>query len=374
MKMWTLQNLLFTLCIALNDVTSAAALIHVSGYEGREAEVSCPYEEKYKSVEKYLCRTTCSDILIRTTDGRTSRYSIYDDKNKRVFTVSISGLRSTDAGTYWCGFDVFLFDTYTEVKLDVRPDRCCDHFTQVQGHEDGQVSISCPYESEHRNNLKYICRGKQPSTCLQGAVIASDRKQNGRFSIDDDKTSNQFTVTITSLTRKDSGFYLCAVRRHTGLDVFSSVELQVKEWCCVNTHNLSSIMRLPVTMECPYPSQHRTNRKFLCKGDHRNNCTAMVWSHSISKQTDHRFTLQDDAASSLFLVTITQLEAGDAGTYWCGSDLQWSVGNYTKIQLSVDFPQHRGTVKPFSRKPAKGVFVSLLIALWGQKYVHIITL
>ncbi|XP_027139469.1 uncharacterized protein LOC113746706 isoform X4 [Larimichthys crocea] len=82
-------------------------------------------------------------------------------------------------------------------------------------------------------------------------------------------------------------------------------------------------------MQCPYPPQHRDNRKFLCKGDQRNNCADMVTNGS-------RFTLQDDVASSSFLVMITELKAGDAGTYWCGSDSQWSANNYTKIQLSVD--------------------------------------
>ncbi|XP_042247055.1 polymeric immunoglobulin receptor-like [Thunnus maccoyii] len=345
--MWSLQNLLFTLCIASSQVISAAGLIRVSGYEGREAKVSCPYEEGYESYEKYLCRNECGDddVLITTTRGKTDRYSIDDDKNKRVFTATISDLSSTDAGKYWCGVTRTGKDIYTEVKLDVKPDRCCDHFAKVQGYEDSSVSINCSYKSEDRNNLKYICRGNQPSTCLQQAVVTSDIKQNGQFSINDDKISSKFTVTITSLTQKDSGMYLCGVHRNTGLDVFSGVELEVKEWCCMKSHTVSGIVGLPVTMECPYSPQHRTNIKFLCRGDHRNDCTVMVTSQHSSDQTDHRFTLQDDAASSSFLVNITELKAGDTGTYWCGSDPQWSVGNYTKIQLSVVFPQQTSTVE-----------------------------
>ena len=107
-------------------------------------------------------------------------------------------------------------------------DYCCDHFTKVGDYEDSSVSISCSYQSEDENNLKYICRGNQPSTCLQQAVVTSDTKQNGQFSLNDDKNSNNFTVTITSLTQKDSGRYLCGVHRNTGLDVFSGVELEVK--------------------------------------------------------------------------------------------------------------------------------------------------
>ncbi|CAK6983725.1 polymeric immunoglobulin receptor-like [Scomber scombrus] len=338
--------ILFT--VILIHVTSAAEVIHVSGYEGREAKVSCHYKEDVKSHVKYLCRNDCKedpDVLIKTPIGKRSRYSISDDRKKRVFTAIISDLSFTDAGKYWCGVEIIGIDILTEVQLDVKPDHCCEHFTKIQGYEDSSVSISCPYESEDRDNLKYICRGNKPSTCLQEAVVASDIKPNGQFSFKDDKTSSKFTVTITSLTQKDSGMYLCGVQRDTGLDVFSGFKIELRDWCCVKSYNLSGIVGLPVTMECSYPPQHRTNMKFLCKGDHRKDCTDMVTSQSSSDQTDHRFTLQDDTTSSSFLVTIKELKATDAGTYWCGSDRQWSAGNYAKIQLSVVFPQQTSTVE-----------------------------
>ncbi|XP_041837793.1 polymeric immunoglobulin receptor-like [Melanotaenia boesemani] len=200
---------------------------------------------------------------------------------------------------------------------------------KIQSHEEASVSISCPYESQDKNNLKYLCRGKQPSTCLQQAVITSDNTQNRRFRLTDDKTT-RFTVNIASLTLEDSGLYLCGVHRNTGLDVFTAVELKVKEWCCVKSKNMSGIVGRAVTLQCPYPPQHQNNRKFLCKGDKHNSCTDMM--------NQSRVTLHNDL-NRAFLVTIKDLEAGDAGTYWCGSDAQWSVGTYTKIHLSVDSPQ-----------------------------------
>ncbi|XP_070683992.1 polymeric immunoglobulin receptor-like isoform X2 [Pempheris klunzingeri] len=338
--MWSLQNLKFCLCTAFICVTSAAGLISVSGYVGREANVYCPYDSGYETYEKYLCRKDCGsdDVLIMTTAAKKSRYSIHDDKSKRVFTATISDLRLSDVGKYWCGVTRTGKDLYTEVNLEVQQDSCCDRSTKVQSYEEGSASISCSYENENENSLKYLCRGNQTSTCLEQAVITSDSRQNGRFSLNDE-VSGKFTVIIASLTQKDSGSYLCGVHRYTGLDVFTAVELEVKEWCCVKSSELSSTAGRPVTVQCPYPPQHRDNRKFLCKGDHRSNCTDMMTIQS-------RFTLQDDVSSGSFSVTITELKEGDAGTYWCGSHSQWSPGNYTKIHLSLVFPQQTSTLTP----------------------------
>ncbi|XP_041837791.1 polymeric immunoglobulin receptor-like isoform X3 [Melanotaenia boesemani] len=338
--MWSFQNFFFILCTSLSFVSSAAGMIHVFGYEGRDVKIPCGYDDGYEDYEKYLCKDDCSnsDILITTTQRYKAKYFIYEDRKTRIYIVTISDLSAVDAGKYWCGVSRTGRDIYTEVKLEIRQDICCDEMNKIQSHEEASVSISCPYESQDKNNLKYLCRGKQPSTCLQQAVISSDNTQNRRFRLTDDKTS-RFTVNIASLTLEDSGLYLCGVHRNTGLDVFTAVELKVKEWCCVKSKNMSGIVGRAVTLQCPYPPQHQNNSKFLCKGDKHNSCT--------DKTSQNRFTLHNVSSSS-YLITIKDLEAGDAGTYWCGSDAQWSVGNYTKIHLSVEYQQETITVETFS--------------------------
>uniref|UniRef100_A0A3Q0SLM4 Immunoglobulin V-set domain-containing protein n=1 Tax=Amphilophus citrinellus TaxID=61819 RepID=A0A3Q0SLM4_AMPCI len=92
-------------------------------------------------------------------------------------------------------------------------------------YEGYSESISCPYESQYQNNLKYICKGNQPSTCLQQALITSDTKQNGRIRFNDDTGFRIFTVNITSLTQNDSGTYLCVTRN--GADIYTEVELKL---------------------------------------------------------------------------------------------------------------------------------------------------
>ncbi|XP_054897451.1 CMRF35-like molecule 9 [Poeciliopsis prolifica] len=117
-------------------------------------------------------------------------------------------------------------------------DRCCDTVNKIQSIEEGSVTISCSYDSQSVNKLKFFCRGNRPSTCRQQAVINSSNTQDGRFRLSDDRKSRIFTVTISSLTLKDSGSYLCGVQRISGFDVFSAVELEVKEWCCVESKNI----------------------------------------------------------------------------------------------------------------------------------------
>uniref|UniRef100_A0A3B3U5T1 Polymeric immunoglobulin receptor-like n=1 Tax=Poecilia latipinna TaxID=48699 RepID=A0A3B3U5T1_9TELE len=331
--MWSHQNLQLMLC-TLSCVSSAAGLVLVFGYEGRDVTVSCPYDPGYERYQKYLCNSSCgySDFLIRSSQENTTKYSVYDDKTTRVVTVTISDLHFDDTGKYWCGVTRAGKDIYTEVQLEVKADRCCDTVNQTQSTEEGSVTISCPYDSQSVNKLKFFCRGNRPSTCLQQAVITSSNTQDGRFRLSDDRKSGIFTVTISSLTLKDSGSYLCGVQRNSGFDVFTAVQLEVKEWCCAKSKNMSGVMERSVTFQCPYAPQHHNDTMFLCKGDGASNCTDMMGQS--------RFVLSNVSSSS-FSVTVTKLEAGDAGTYWCGSGPEANVGNFTRFHLSVDATLHQ---------------------------------
>uniref|UniRef100_A0A3B4AGH1 Immunoglobulin domain-containing protein n=1 Tax=Periophthalmus magnuspinnatus TaxID=409849 RepID=A0A3B4AGH1_9GOBI len=88
------------------------------------------------------------------------------------------------------------------------------------------------------------------------------------------------------------------------------------KWCCVTPHDVEGFLGQSVTLQCPYPDEHRPNTKFLCKGDKRTTCQTVV----SSRERKDRFRLQDTRSSSSFSVTITGLTQTDAGAYWCGSD------------------------------------------------------
>uniref|UniRef100_A0A3B3SSS4 Immunoglobulin V-set domain-containing protein n=1 Tax=Paramormyrops kingsleyae TaxID=1676925 RepID=A0A3B3SSS4_9TELE len=98
--------------ISLSPVTGE--LIKVIGLSGGMAVIQCPYDGYYGTNQKYLCKGEvfkyCSDVIKNNLDEifiEDQRFKLYDDRNRNVFTVTISSLSEEDAGAYWCGVDIY---------------------------------------------------------------------------------------------------------------------------------------------------------------------------------------------------------------------------------------------------------------------------
>ncbi|XP_058259604.1 polymeric immunoglobulin receptor-like [Hemibagrus wyckioides] len=78
--------------------------VHVGG----NLTVSCKYPESLRSDPKFLCRMrllnlSCSykdEIRINVTN---EKFSLYDDRAKQTFNVTIKNVTEQDSGEYWCG-------------------------------------------------------------------------------------------------------------------------------------------------------------------------------------------------------------------------------------------------------------------------------
>ncbi|CAK6968367.1 CMRF35-like molecule 9 [Scomber scombrus] len=101
--------------------------IQVSGQEGGQVHISCPYGSGYENYPKcfkkgiYAYRKTIitsTDTLCKQTQDR--KYDLCDDTEKRILHVTIYNLNLRDAGTYWCEIDAYTFDPKTEVELKVQ--------------------------------------------------------------------------------------------------------------------------------------------------------------------------------------------------------------------------------------------------------------
>ncbi|XP_052473988.1 CMRF35-like molecule 9 [Carassius gibelio] len=102
------------------------APVIVRGFRGERVDIRCTYESGYEKHSKYLCKGECNfgsrNIIVRSgSPTEDPRFSLRDDTTARVFTVTITDLRTEDAGQYWCGVERTLnTDVYSEIMLLVK--------------------------------------------------------------------------------------------------------------------------------------------------------------------------------------------------------------------------------------------------------------
>ncbi|CAM4448842.1 unnamed protein product [Leuciscus chuanchicus] len=100
----------------------------ISGYRGERVDIRCSYKSGYESYSKYFCKGECPIIGYRNimvesgSPAKDERFSLTDDTTARVFTVTITDLRTEDEGQYWCAVSRTGPDVYSEIMLLVKLD------------------------------------------------------------------------------------------------------------------------------------------------------------------------------------------------------------------------------------------------------------
>ncbi|XP_046693376.1 CMRF35-like molecule 2 isoform X2 [Silurus meridionalis] len=102
-----------------------------------------------------------------------------------------------------------------------------------------------------------------------------------------------------------------------------------------------------VQIKCHYESGYEMNNKYLCRGECPHwPATKDIPVQSGSPAEDTRFSLYDNTTAKIFTITITDLRAEDANTYWCVVQ-QKGPNIYTKLQLLVEIDDSaNSTVSP----------------------------
>ncbi|XP_076120709.1 Fc receptor-like protein 5 [Alosa pseudoharengus] len=88
--------------------------------EGEDAKMLCSHILA-RSNPKYFCRDPCTDkdVLITSAGKHNSQRLFLVDYGTGEFTVTMSQVKSTDAGIYYCGVDRLFIDTYKKITLNV---------------------------------------------------------------------------------------------------------------------------------------------------------------------------------------------------------------------------------------------------------------
>ncbi|XP_031823146.1 adenosine receptor A3 isoform X3 [Sarcophilus harrisii] len=85
-----------------------------------------------------------------------------------------------------------------------------------------KASVTCSYDPYYKNYPKYWCKGYYRNYCN---VIASTPNSTNRVSLKD--TGMQFIITLTCLTKEDTGWYWCGIQRDYASDYMDYTELIV---------------------------------------------------------------------------------------------------------------------------------------------------
>ncbi|XP_062388885.1 polymeric immunoglobulin receptor-like [Sardina pilchardus] len=188
----------------------------------------------------------------------------------------------------------------------------CEDIKTETGPPAGVVIIKCPYDAQYAHRHKYFCKG---TGC---DIIVSD-EENGqptsqRLNLTDNKQERNFLVTMTNLTGEDTGVYWCAAGGPSPSntpDLLKEVHIQVNP--------VIGDIGDSATFRCPYAEGYQNNSKCLCKAKcdfWAINC--VIKSEQGQTQVeDGRFSLYDDTAARVFIVTIRGLKAEYSGKYVC---------------------------------------------------------
>ncbi|XP_072513364.1 uncharacterized protein [Salminus brasiliensis] len=208
---------------------------------------------------------------------------------------------------------------------------------EVTGYPGGGVLIKCKYERRYTSNKKYFCKSSWTNCADQIKTgVSNERKNTGRFSLFDNTRAAEFWVLIRDLTVEDSGTYWCAVDIEWNKDLYTPVELKIKEdldqkkSITVNGHVGGS-----VNISCKYPQSSSSKPKFLCRRVGSADCN---YKASVKENRrwikEGKFSLYDDRAQQTFTVSIDNLTNEDSGEYWCGAESDRKSDHGYKVYIT----------------------------------------
>ncbi|KAM9856954.1 CMRF35-like molecule 8 [Aulostomus maculatus] len=87
----------------------------------------------------------------------------------------------------------------------------------LEANVGGSVTIRCKYPTAEKGKTKHFCKEDNNSNCKNVVSIhLSNYTRLDRFSLTDNKQQGLYNVTLSKLTREDSGRYRCSTLNATG--------------------------------------------------------------------------------------------------------------------------------------------------------------
>ncbi|XP_034093870.1 polymeric immunoglobulin receptor-like [Gymnodraco acuticeps] len=212
----TVQLSFLLIFTGLTGIHSITIVSKVSVRAGGSITIPCLYESQYINHVKYLCQgyywALCSYAVNTNNPSSSGKFSISDDKEQGVFTVTINYLTEEETGDYWCAVENsngYISRTYfhlsvTNSKSHLSAERGPPHLyvdeQMMTGFRGEEITIN--YHYHNAGDIKWCRLGSSCVTWLNGSL------DNSRVTINA-IDSQVLTVTLSGLRTESSGWYLC---------------------------------------------------------------------------------------------------------------------------------------------------------------------
>ncbi|XP_054449063.1 CMRF35-like molecule 2 [Pteronotus mesoamericanus] len=106
-----------------------------------------------------------------------------------------------------------------------------------------------------------------------------------------------------------------------------------------------------LTIRCWYEQSYKDHNKYWCRGQHDIDCDKIVETKGEEREERNgRVSIRDNADALVLTVTVRDLHAADAGSYWCKIQTTWIFDAWSRdpsfqVQVSVS-PAPTTTPRP----------------------------
>ncbi|XP_071351512.1 CMRF35-like molecule 1 isoform X4 [Trachinotus anak] len=193
------------------------------------------------------------------------------------------------------------------VILSLMPEQqgCKGPFNQT-AYTTAKTTITC-------DDLKYDDESRVKFFCKEKGVICEEISSNGRFIL---TNTNSFNMSISNVSSEDTGVYWCGLKsRGRGhRTALRKIQLEVQN---ITNFERSAMVGKTFKYWCN-PKRKEPLKLLICKGEDPSTCKQLV-STAESNIKNGKFSLTETKKRN-FTITVTNITADDAGTYWCGAE------------------------------------------------------
>ncbi|KAG7216277.1 hypothetical protein INR49_021681, partial [Caranx melampygus] len=190
--------------------SSIITVREVSVQTGWSISIPCLYDPHHRNNVKYLWKgpySALSKTVVGTDQPRSvsEKFSIYDDTDQSIFTVSITDLTSQEEAYYWCAVMIGEFRKkydreYFHLSVTTGVSSLYVDQQKLTAFEGGSVTVVCHH--------KYP---KETKWCRVGRNCVTDQNRliDGTPVTINTSIPNVFIVTMSELRTESSGWYWC---------------------------------------------------------------------------------------------------------------------------------------------------------------------